>query len=181
MRFVQRYAFAYPDVNEPIEADARLFYTCNTSIKRRFLLAGPLFDEAFARRDFEDVELGYRLEQRGMRLFYDPAAWAFHDHPQDLRALTRRWQEAGANSLLYEKLTGQTAPPSRPWIRLSKLTLGRLAAPVLQAVGLFLDRQNWALLPDQAYRYLARYHTALGRDQARRQGSTYGNGFPDHA
>jgi GT2 family glycosyltransferase len=181
MRFVQRHAFAYPDVTEPVEADAGLFYTCNTSVKRRFLLTGPLFDEAFARRDFEDVELGHRLAQHGMRLFFVPAAWAYHDHSQDLHTLTRRWQAMGANSLLYEELTGQRAPPSRPWIRRGKVLLGQLFAPILQEIALFLDRHNWALLPDQAYRYLARYYIALGRDEARQRGRTHGNGFPDHA
>lgn len=57
------------------------FWTCNISIARQSLLAvggfdAQLFDQAIC----EDVELGYRLEQRGLRVLYREDCVAQHDH-----------------------------------------------------------------------------------------------------
>lgn len=170
MRFLLRYAYGYPDSTEPVESDYHLFYGCNTSLKRVFLLSGPLFDESFAGRDYEDVELGYRLSRRGMRLMYDPAAWAFHNHPQDIQALARRWYESGRNSLLYEGRTGQGAAAGPSWIRRGKLLLGSILAPPLRAYCSLADRLDLPLVPPRFYAWLARYYVARGREYARRQG-----------
>jgi GT2 family glycosyltransferase len=55
------------------------FYSSNVSLKRRFFLDAGGFDEDFVIY-YEDIDLGYRLAQRGMRLVYEPAAVTHHLH-----------------------------------------------------------------------------------------------------
>jgi GT2 family glycosyltransferase len=57
------------------------FWTCNISVPRQALMAvggfdAQLFDQAIC----EDVELGYRLEQRGVHVLYRQDCVAHHDH-----------------------------------------------------------------------------------------------------
>ena len=58
------------------EPTARQFYTGNTSLARRHLLATGGFDENFRRA--EDVELAYRLAQMGLRFIFNPDAIGYH-------------------------------------------------------------------------------------------------------
>jgi GT2 family glycosyltransferase len=58
---------------EPV---ARQFYTGNTSLLRRHVLDAGGFDPAFRRA--EDVELAYRLAQRGLRFVFNPRAVGYH-------------------------------------------------------------------------------------------------------
>lgn len=54
----------------------RQFFTGNASLRRDSLLAAGGFDPAFGRA--EDVELGYRLAERGMRFVFEPSARVWH-------------------------------------------------------------------------------------------------------
>lgn len=57
-------------------ATARQFYTGNTSLARRYLLAAGGFDPAFHRA--EDVELAYRLADMNLRFVFNPDAVGLH-------------------------------------------------------------------------------------------------------
>ena len=85
--------------------DFRHFYTCNVSIDREFLLSEPvLFDESFYKYGFEDVELGYRLARKGMRIFYLPEAWGDHLHSYaDVRKFCVRQESAGEMARVFER------------------------------------------------------------------------------
>ncbi len=50
----------------------------NTSAKVAFLRANGLFDERFRAYGYEDVELGYRLVKKGLRMIYNPDAVGYH-------------------------------------------------------------------------------------------------------
>ena len=62
----------------PGKVGCHFFYTCNLSLKTEFLRTGGQFDEDFKSAGYEDLELGYRLNKRGMRLLYNPAAIGYH-------------------------------------------------------------------------------------------------------
>lgn len=64
------------------------FWTCNVSFKRRFMLDHGMFDERILW--MEDTEVGYRLGQAGMHLYYVPAARGQHLHETDPATLARR-------------------------------------------------------------------------------------------
>lgn len=58
-------------------------YTANVSFKRALLEAAGGFDEGFT-IPYEDIELGRRLHDLGLRLMYEPHIRAQHVHPATL-------------------------------------------------------------------------------------------------
>jgi glycosyltransferase involved in cell wall biosynthesis len=88
--------FQYNRFVDGAEIDAVNFLACNVSIKRDFLLAGEMFRERHGAAH-EDIELGYRLRQRGMRLIFSKSATAFHQHRETLEGICKRAYERGYN------------------------------------------------------------------------------------
>ena len=70
--------FAYRLLRGKREADFRFFYTCNLSLKREFLQTCGYFDEDFKSAAYEDSELGYRLNKKGLQILYNCRAIAYH-------------------------------------------------------------------------------------------------------
>jgi glycosyltransferase involved in cell wall biosynthesis/SAM-dependent methyltransferase len=66
------------------------FYSCNVSLKRDFFLESGGFDEDFSYY-YEDLDCGWRLAQKGMRLVYEPRAVSEHLHFYDGSALASRF------------------------------------------------------------------------------------------
>lgn len=71
-----------------VEADFEFFYSGNISLKRDFL-RNNLFDETFP-FGFDDLELGYRLQKQGMKLYYNKAALAYHYRTVTMEEMLRR-------------------------------------------------------------------------------------------
>ncbi|MHB8670310.1 MAG: glycosyltransferase [Acidimicrobiales bacterium] len=71
------------------EAGFGHFYSCNVSLKRSLFLAAGGFDEDFTYY-YEDLDLGWRLAERGLRLAYEPDARANHLHDYDWPGLEQR-------------------------------------------------------------------------------------------
>ena len=88
--------FQYNRFVDGAEIDAVNFLACNVSIKRDFILAGEMFRERQGAAH-EDIELGYRLRQRGMRLIFAKSAAAFHHHGETLGGICKRAYERGRN------------------------------------------------------------------------------------
>lgn len=76
------------------EAGWARFYSSNVSLKRDLFVGAGGFDEEFL-FDYEDLDLGYRLGERGLVLTYEPAALALHRHFYDWDALSRRYHSRG--------------------------------------------------------------------------------------
>ncbi|MFD9502286.1 glycosyltransferase family 2 protein [Streptomyces sp. NPDC060035] len=55
-------------------------YGCNASVRKEDLLAVGAFDVDIRKWSFEDVELGYRLHQRGLAFVHTPFARVHHQH-----------------------------------------------------------------------------------------------------
>lgn len=93
--------FNYGEIAQaPDNVPLKHFYTSNVSIAREQLLAVGLFDEAFPYAAQEDVELGYRLEQTGVRMIFEPQAMAYHYHPTSFEAACRRNITVGRATVL---------------------------------------------------------------------------------
>jgi GT2 family glycosyltransferase len=114
----------------------RQFFTANASLPRdRFLAAGG-FDTRFRRA--EDVELGYRLRDAGMRFVFEPAARVWH-YPRRSFASWRRtpydygradvWMQRDkghhALSVAYDEFQTKRHPLNRA---LARICVGRPAA-----------------------------------------------------
>ncbi len=67
------------------EAPARYFVTQNTAVPREALAAVGGFDEAFSAYGFEDMDLGFRLEDWGVRfqVLTQPVPRHIHHHTLD--------------------------------------------------------------------------------------------------
>jgi GT2 family glycosyltransferase len=72
------------------EASWAHFYTANVSVKRALLERAGGFDEAGFPFLYEDLELGRRLADHGLRLFYNRRASAGHLHASDVEDWRRR-------------------------------------------------------------------------------------------
>jgi glycosyltransferase involved in cell wall biosynthesis len=90
--------------------DFRHFYTCNIAVDRDFLLGEKvIFDEAFHKYGFEDVELGYRLCMRGMRIYFTTAAKGDHFHPYRVDSFCRRQASAGEMAVVFRDMHAATS------------------------------------------------------------------------
>ena len=67
------------------------FYSSNVSLKRAFFTAAGGFDEDFVFY-YEDLDCGWRLHERGLRLLYDRHARALHHHRYSMEDVLRRFE-----------------------------------------------------------------------------------------
>lgn len=75
--------FRFRELEDRRELPCYFFFACNISCKRAFLLGNGLFNETLVKEGayaHEDVELGYRLEKKGLRIFYNKKALGYHYH-----------------------------------------------------------------------------------------------------
>ncbi|MBI5152626.1 glycosyltransferase family 2 protein [Candidatus Peregrinibacteria bacterium] len=87
---------AYEKLKGRDTADYNFFYA-NISFKKS-LLIDVRFDETFQKYGWEDIEFGYRLTiEKGLKIYYNPAALAYHYHPMDEESLRPRMNLIGAS------------------------------------------------------------------------------------
>lgn len=114
---------------------ARQFYTGNTSLARRHLLASGGFDSAFRRA--EDVELAYRLSAQGLRFVFHPAAIGYHYAERSFRS----WMETpylyGRNDVIF------TRDKQQRWLLPTVFSEFRIRNPLIRLlVRVCLDRAS---------------------------------------
>lgn len=84
---------------------AAYFATGNVAIARYWLEQAGLFDEQFQQYGWEDLELGVRLKQLGLKLIKAPEAVGYHWHPpfglEDIPKLIDQEQQRGRMGLLF--------------------------------------------------------------------------------
>jgi GT2 family glycosyltransferase len=97
------------------------FYGANTSIKKDFLLATGLFNEALPYHAVDDFEMGLRLLQRGMKTVFLPHALAYHNHTYSIEE-RRRDLKYLENRARYWKWR---TPISKSTPDITKLVYGR--------------------------------------------------------
>ena len=140
---LEGHQFGYDHMTSGSDQPFTCFYTSNISIDRSILGNEP-FDPAFSSYGWEDVELGYRLSLRGVRIVYDEKARAGHFHPTSVRSFYRRQLQVGRahHDLLAihpELAHDRHMPPQRPpkWYRFAAPLSG-----ILVAVADTLDRKK---------------------------------------
>jgi glycosyltransferase involved in cell wall biosynthesis len=70
------------------------FWVSNISFKKQFMLEHGMFHE-WQYAAGEDIELGYRLRERGMRLIKNPRAIGYHHHEVDAKSIALRSYSTG--------------------------------------------------------------------------------------
>jgi glycosyltransferase involved in cell wall biosynthesis len=92
--------FRFRELDGHEELPPYRFWAMNISAKRAFLVENGMYLEHKGRAGasaLEDLELGCRLKEKGLRLFYSPGAWGYHYHVVTLEQAMRRWYERGLN------------------------------------------------------------------------------------
>lgn len=89
-------------------ATARQFYTANASLARRHVLEVGGFDESFRRA--EDVELAYRLADRGLQFTFARDAVVVHHADRSFAAWLDIANSYGRNDVIFGRDLGQ------PWL-----------------------------------------------------------------
>jgi GT2 family glycosyltransferase len=144
--------FVYEGMRNRDDAGGARFFTANVSAKTELLRDAGGFDETFPRAGHEDIELGLRLEKRGMSLAYDEDAVVEHFHPVDLAGAIRREYGTGETLAMLVERHPEWPVPRPPGLRhrvkASALTL-------LTAMGAStprLKREVWRFLCHEASR-----------------------------
>ncbi len=169
--------FGFSRLRGDQELGPRYFWTNNVSLKTAFLRTHGRFDEEFPDANHEDIELGYRLHRRGMRLHYRDRLVGYHHHRYTLdsacRLLYRRGEtyhvlRAKVPDAVFRESLGIFSWRSRP--RAVARGLARaalfndLTAPAWKR-WLERDRESW--LRRALYWKLLTYHTNKGFRDAR--------------
>jgi glycosyltransferase involved in cell wall biosynthesis len=85
-------------------ATARQFYTGNASVPRELLIATGGFDPAFRR--MEDLELAYRLDDRGVRWHFEPTAIGHHFAERSFESWRHTAYSYGRNDVIFGRDLG---------------------------------------------------------------------------
>jgi GT2 family glycosyltransferase/glycosyltransferase involved in cell wall biosynthesis len=148
--------FAYTHIPKLPKLDFRFFYTSNVSVRREFMTAAAAdnvrFDPDFTYAAFEDSELAYRLERRGLDLRYCADALAWHEHRMDVDGFARREYLAGRMAVVfYRKHPAMDEQLQVRWIGDWADAVDALAArPELMATLRAVDDDTDALLKSLA-------------------------------
>jgi len=95
--------FDYQHLDSGTKPSWKHFYTANISLKKEFI-GHERFSLDFSGWGFEDSEFGYRLEKKGLQLFYEPSIKVFHDDEQNMTRMIDQTKSARANAFVFEKL-----------------------------------------------------------------------------
>jgi len=88
-----------------------MFWACNISFKRDFMLRYGMFREQMGQAgaaSHEDVELGYRLHKAGLRIIYCREALGYHYHVATLEHTMMRSYERGLNWYNFQKFVPES-------------------------------------------------------------------------
>src|SRR5688572_8187985 len=105
MEYINDYGlqFGYKLIAHGQVVPFNFFYTSNISIDRELLAAHP-FDTTFPSAAWEDIELAYRLDAKGLKIHYNERAVTRHYHPMDIDSFARRQYTVGkSGAIFYEK------------------------------------------------------------------------------
>jgi len=167
--------FGYGHLKPGEEAGFRYFYSCNLSLKTHFLRENGLFDEDFKGPAFEDIELGYRLKGRGLRLVYNPRAVGYHHKFVSFADVRRRAELVAAAWTVFEtKEAGQyvaevEALRKRTLAYRMKQLISKPMNPFMGLLRPFLDTQIG--LPRLAYRRIYHYCAELPAERKAKRSS----------
>jgi glycosyltransferase involved in cell wall biosynthesis len=155
--------FAFARFTGQTELDYMYFYSCNVSLKLKFLRNSGTFDEDFKVAAWEDIELSFRLNKAGMRLLYNPNALAHHYQYVSFDDAIHRTKKAGlAEKVFRRKEAGlhHWSSRSKPVMSLVKQRFRKAIAVALLPLTSFMDSK--LPLPWSVYRVMLRVYRQNG-------------------
>jgi glycosyltransferase involved in cell wall biosynthesis len=92
--------FGYKLIKDGDVVPFNFFYTSNISIDRQLLVDQP-FDTSFPSAAWEDIELAFRLDAKGLKIRYNAAAVTRHYHPMTIDSFARRQYTVGKSGAIF--------------------------------------------------------------------------------
>ena len=92
--------FGYKLIRDGEVVPFNFFYTSNISIDRQLLVEHP-FDTTFPSAAWEDIELAYRLDAKGLKIRYNARAVTRHHHPMSVDSFARRQYTVGKSGAIF--------------------------------------------------------------------------------
>jgi glycosyltransferase involved in cell wall biosynthesis len=92
--------FGYKLITDGAIVPYNFFYTSNISIDRQLLADHP-FDTTFPSAAWEDIELAYRLDAKGLKIRYNAAAITRHHHPMTVDSFAKRQYTVGKSGAIF--------------------------------------------------------------------------------
>jgi glycosyltransferase involved in cell wall biosynthesis len=90
-------------IKNKLDCGYRHFYTSNISMKRE-IIKNCLFREDFVGCNWEDIDVGYRLSKKGVKIIFNPNAVCYHDHYYDEETFKKRQRSVGLNKKIFLRL-----------------------------------------------------------------------------
>ena len=95
--------FGYRLIRDGDVVPFNFFYTSNISIDRALIAAHP-FDTSFPAAAWEDIEIAYRLEAKGLKIRYNARAVTRHYHRMTVDSFAKRQFTVGrSGAIFFEK------------------------------------------------------------------------------
>lgn len=102
MNYIERIQFHYHTIKD--KNDVKLhFYTSNISLEKRWF-RNEKYSEKFNNYGLEDLEIGYRLENNGLRVIYNQDALVYHHHPYSFDQFCVRMKNVGKSAVIFARL-----------------------------------------------------------------------------
>lgn len=157
--------FGYGSLLPGKEVGFEYFYSCNLSVKRDFLMKNGVFDENFRTAGHEDIELGYRLANKGLCVLYNPEAIGYHYRHLSYAAACRRQEMVYATRLFFETTEAGQYVKNRTSMAKPMTLKRRLMLAMARTLTLFLVPLTPLLdtrvrLPGRVYFLLYFFHAA---------------------
>jgi glycosyltransferase involved in cell wall biosynthesis len=92
--------FGYKLIRDGETVPFNFFYTSNISIDRGLLTESP-FDTTFPAAAWEDIELAYRLDERGLKIRYNARAVTRHYHQMTIDSFAKRQYTVGKSGAIF--------------------------------------------------------------------------------
>lgn len=155
--------FGYSRIKDKEILSYNYFYTSNVSIKREFLLKNGLFDEKFKFAVQEDRELGYRLQQKGLKIVYNRQAVGYHFHPVTINKFCERQKLAGLSSALFYQKHPELKRSSNFYSIHQNIFLYRyIKTPICRALIPFFEKTKFKGYLYKLYDTVLNYYSLLG-------------------
>lgn len=141
----------------------KVFWTCNVSLKKKFMLKEGMFDENFPYAAHEDTELGFRLQKKGLQICFDKEAVAYHYHLTKLEDFCQRQRKVGKSAVILNKKWPSffKLPLQDKIWKQTVFNILKPGIPYLGKVVSSMDLKN-IKVPSVLYKFMMLYHTQIG-------------------
>lgn len=102
MNYAERFQFRYHTIKNQNNATYH-FYGSNISLEKIWF-NNDKFSEKFKKPGVEDLEIGYRLENKGLRIVYNTKALLYHHHNYTFEQFCKRMKNLGKSVVIFTNL-----------------------------------------------------------------------------